>query len=191
MKIGLFFGSFNPIHNGHLILASTICQEAKLDKVWFVVSPQNPFKSLETLLHEQDRYDMVRLALHDDPQLDVSDIEFNLPKPSYTVHTLVALAERYPSYKFSLIMGEDNFKGIHKWKNYQYILDDHEVIVYPRQGFSDVDYSQFKSLKVINAPFLNISATYIRARIKNGHHINYLVPKEVQDLISRKGWYRI
>src|SRR3984957_14698567 len=135
MKIGLFFGSFNPVHNGHLIIANYICESTKLDKVWMVVSPQNPLKPKETLLRDYDRLHLINLAIEDNKNLKVSNIEFKLPKPSYTIDTLVHLHDKYPQHTFSLIMGSDNLATLHKWKNYEILLKNYEFLVYKRRGF--------------------------------------------------------
>lgn len=189
MQIGLFFGSFNPIHNGHLILASTVAENTDLKEIWFVVSPQNPFKIRKSLLHEQDRYDMVRLAIGDDFRFRVSDIEFFLPKPSYTIDTLTHLHEKYPQHEFKLIVGGDNLNSFSKWKNYEVILDHYGLVVYPRGNFKDEPLLQHPNISIIEAPLLEISATFIRQQIKKGNSIKYLVPQEVETLISLKKFY--
>lgn len=190
MKIGLFFGSFNPIHVGHLILAQAALEEAKLDQVWFVVSPQNPFKAKSSLLHEFDRIDMVRTAIDDNPKFLASDIEFNLDKPSYTVDTLAHLINRYSQHEFSLIMGEDNLSNLHKWKNFAYITDNHDLIVYPRSFAKEAQIQNFSRVQKINAPILDISATYIRQAIQSSKSIQYLVPPEVETLIKSRNYYK-
>lgn len=191
MRVGLFFGSFNPIHSGHLILAHTICEEANLDKLWFVVSPQNPFKGKSSLLHEFDRYDLVQKAIEDDDRFDVSDVEFHMSKPSYTVDTVVHLKEKFPTYDFHLIMGEDNLASFHKWKNYEQLLDLSTILYYPREGNKVVKEEIKSSNKVfkVDAAYMNISATYIRDKIKAKKSIRYLVPKKVENLINEKGFY--
>lgn len=191
MKVGLFFGSFNPIHTGHLILAHTICQEAKLDKMWFVVSPQNPFKEKSSLLHEFDRYDLVQKAIEGNDQFDVTDIEFHMPKPSYTIDTVIRLVEKFPSYDFHLIMGEDNLASFHKWKNYEQLLEMTTILYYPREtkrAVQDHIINQ-QNVNLIDAAFMQISSTYIRDKIKQKKSIRYLVPKSVEKLINEKGFY--
>lgn len=191
MKVGLFFGSFNPIHTGHLILAHTICQEAKLDKMWFVVSPQNPFKEKSSLLHEFDRYDLVQKAIEGNDQFDVTDIEFHMPKPSYTIDTVIRLVEKFPSYDFHLIMGEDNLASFHKWKNYEQLLEMTTILYYPREtkrAVQDHIINQ-QNVNLIDAAFMQISSTYIRDKIKQKTSIRYLVPKSVEKLINEKGFY--
>lgn len=192
MKIGLFFGSFNPIHVGHLILASTICDNSDLDKIWFVVSPQNPLKKNKTLLHEFDRLDLVREAIKEDDRFEVTDIEFTMPRPSYTVDTLVYLKEKYSSYDFTLIMGEDNLNTFHKWKNHQIIIDRFSVVVYPRLGFVDKNnFLSFGSVSKVEAPEIQVSSTLIRKNIKDGRSIKYLVPSYLEELILSKGFYSL
>lgn len=189
MKIGLFFGSFNPIHTGHLIIANLMAESADLDKVWFVVSPQNPFKSGKGLLHEFDRYDMVRAAIFDNYKLEVSDIEFHLPKPSYTIHTLVHLRERHPGKHFSVIMGEDNLESFTKWKNHEIILEDFGLYVYPRPNATPSTLKDHPNVSMVDAPLLDISATFIRNCIREGKSVRYLVPDPVEEMIRTKGFY--
>jgi nicotinate-nucleotide adenylyltransferase len=191
MKVGLFFGSFNPIHTGHLILAHTICEEAGLDKLWFVVSPQNPFKEKSSLLHEFDRFDLVQKAVEGDDRFDVIDIEFHMPKPSYTVDTLVRLKETFPDYDFSLIMGEDNLTSFHKWKNYEMLLEMASILYYPRETkrlVKDIVLDSGRITK-IDAAFMQISSTYIRDKVKANKSIRYLVPAAVEKMINEKGFY--
>lgn len=190
MKIGLFFGSFNPIHIGHLILASSICDNSDLDKIWFVVSPQNPFKKNKVLLHEFDRLDLVREAIVEDDRFEATDIEFNMPKPSYTVDTLVYLKEKHPSYDFTLIMGEDNLSTFHRWKNQEIIIDRFSIVVYPRLGFIDKNnFLALGNVSKVEAPEIQVSSTLIRKNIKEGKSIDYLVPKNLRELILSKGYY--
>jgi nicotinate-nucleotide adenylyltransferase len=190
MKIGLFFGSFNPIHMGHMIIANIMVETAGLDKVWFVVSPQNPFKPAKGLLHEFDRYDMVRAAVYDNYKLEVSDIEFNLPKPSYTIHTLVHLKEKHPNKTFKVIIGEDNLLNFTKWKNYERILEDHGLYVYPRPDTQPSELKHHPNVKIVDAPLLDISATFIRNCIKKGQSVRYLVPDAVEEMIRDKKFYQ-
>ena len=188
-KIGLFFGSFNPIHTGHLIIANIMAETTDLKKVWFVVSPQNPFKPSKGLLHEFDRYDMVRAAVHDNYKLDVSDVEFNLPKPSYTIHTLVYLQEKHPDKKFVLIMGEDNLASFRKWKNSEMILENYGLYVYPRPGVQLSELRSHPNVKFVEAPMLDISATFIRNCVRQKQSIRYLVHDAVEAIIRAKGFY--
>jgi nicotinate-nucleotide adenylyltransferase len=188
-KIGLFFGSFNPIHTGHLIIANIMAENTDLKKVWFVVSPQNPFKPSKGLLHEFDRFDMVRAAVHDNYNLEACDVEFTLPKPSYTIHTLVYLQEKHPDKKFVLIMGEDNLASFKKWKNAEIILENYGLYVYPRPGVQLSELNTHPNVKFIEAPLLDISATFIRNCIRNRQSIRYLVPDEVDKIIQARGYY--
>jgi nicotinate-nucleotide adenylyltransferase len=184
MKVGLLFGSFNPIHIGHLILANFMATNTDLDTVWLVVSPQNPFKPSKTLLHEFDRLHMVSLAVADNSNLGVSNIEFSMPKPSYTIDTLTYLQEKYPSYEFVLIMGEDNIPLFPKWKNYESILKYHKVYVYPRSGSTLTEVKDMPNIHFVQAPILDISATFIRKCIQEEKSIKYLVPDEVAEYIK-------
>ena len=191
MKVGLFFGSFNPIHTGHLILAHTLIQAADLDKIWFVVSPQNPFKEKSSLLHEFDRYELVDQAIKGDERFSVSDIEFRMPQPSYTVDTVIRLQEQFKSYEFTLLMGEDNLASFHKWKNYEKLLELTEICYYKRSKSKPVKAEILASPKVkeVSAAYLEISSTYIRNLIKERKSIKYLVPEVVEKLINEKGYY--
>jgi nicotinate-nucleotide adenylyltransferase len=189
MKIGLYFGSFNPIHIGHLIIANHILNETDLDKIWFVVSPLNPFKESDNLLNEYDRFHMVQKAIETDNRLRASDIEFSLPRPSYTVHTLTYLHEKYPTYDFSIIMGSDSFQNLGKWKNAEVIIKRYPVIVYKRPGF-EVDNKVNAQLTIMKAPLLEISATHIRELIRSGKSIKFLVPPSVEEEIHAAGLYK-
>jgi len=188
-KIGLFFGSFNPIHVGHLIIANLMLETTDMKKVWFVVSPQNPFKPSKGLLHEFDRYDMVRAAIHDNYNLEASDVEFHLTKPSYTIHTLVHLQEKHPEKEFRVIMGEDNLVNFSKWKNAQQILDNYGLYIYPRPGTQLSELKQHPHVITVEAPLLDISATFIRNCIRNKQSVRYLVPDAVEEMIRAKGFY--
>ena len=190
MKIGLFFGSFNPIHNGHLIIANYVCEITDLDKVWFVVSPQNPLKEKETLLREYDRLHLINLAIEDNKNLKASNIELKLPKPSYTIDTLVHLKEKYPQHEFALIMGSDNLVTIYKWKNYQLILKDYPIYVYNRRGAEKNPYPENENIRVFEFPFLDISATFIRENLKNGISMQYFLPEPVWKYIDEIKLYR-
>lgn len=188
-KIGLFFGSFNPVHVGHLIIANTLVETRDLNKVWFVVSPQNPLKPSKGLLHEFDRYDMVRAAVYDNYKLEVSDVEFHLPKPSFTIHTLVYLSEKHPDKEFKLIIGEDNLESFTRWKNYERILQDYGLYVYPRPGTNSSELKKHPNVQVVQAPLLDISATFIRDCIRKGRSVRYLVPEGVEAIIREKKFY--
>ena len=189
MKIGLYFGSFNPIHIGHLIIANHILNVADLQRVWFVVSPQNPFKHSATLLNEYDRLHLVQKAVDPDERLLASNIEFSLPKPSYTVQTLSYLADKYPSYEFSIIMGSDSFQNLSKWKNAEVIIANYPILVYRRPGF-EVDNSIGARAQFMDAPLLEISATHIRELIQQGKSIRYLVPEIVEKEIVGNRFFR-
>jgi nicotinate-nucleotide adenylyltransferase len=189
MKIGLFFGSFNPIHIGHLVIANTMATSTDLEQVWFIVSPQNPFKKNNALLHEFDRYTMVERAIADNHKLKVSDIEFSLAKPSYTIDTLTVLADKYPEHEFVLIMGEDNLVQFEKWKNFEKILEFYKIYVYPRPNTPQHNYSHHTSVKFVEAPLLDISATYIRKRLQEHKNIKYLVTEPVEAFIELKKFY--
>lgn len=190
MKVGLFFGSFNPIHIGHMIIAQTMLDSGLIDELWFVVSPQNPFKKNKNLLHEFDRLDMAEAAITENSKFRTSDIEFNLPKPNYTAHTLAVLSEKYPDKEFSLIIGGDNLASFHKWKNYETILNHHELLIYPRPDSDKPLIEITDRMHFVDSPLLHISATFIRSKIKNGHSIKYLVPIEVEEFIARKKFYQ-
>lgn len=191
-KIGLFFGSFNPIHIGHLILANYIVEHTDLDELWFVVSPQNPLKSKKSLLHDHDRYDMVEMAIKNYPKMRVSDIEFSMPKPSYTIDSLTYLRERYPEYIFGLIMGEDNLVSLPKWKNYETLIKNHQIIVYPRVLSQDTDKESIahENICKINAPIIELSATEIRKMIREKKNVRPMLPPEVFEYIDTKGFYQ-
>ncbi len=189
IKTGLLFGSFNPIHIGHLIIANTVLEGTDLDEVWFVVSPLNPFKSSATLLHHFDRYEMVKRAIDDNVRFRVSDIEFSLPQPSYTIDTLVYLKEKNPGHDFSLIMGEDNLAQLPRWKNYQQILENFFIYYYARPNVTVSSLGTHPKIKQVEAPLLDISATFIRKCIKEGKSIRYLVPQEVEDYLRVKKFF--
>jgi nicotinate-nucleotide adenylyltransferase len=184
MKIGLFFGSFNPIHIGHLIIANHLATATDLDKVWLVVSPQNPLKLKKTLARDHDRLHLVRLAIGDNLRLEASNVEFDLPKPSYTVDTLAHLKERYPQHQFALIMGGDNLISLHLWKSYEQILTHYDIYAYLRPGYDIGDWAKHPKVKICQAPMLDISATYIRECIKAGRSIQYLVPEPVYEYLN-------
>lgn len=189
MKIGLFFGSFNPIHVGHLIVANTMATATDLAQVWFVVSPQNPFKKISSLLHEFDRLDLVERAIADNNCLKATDIEFSMPRPNYTIDTLTRLQEKYPQHEFRLIMGEDNLAQFANWKNYRAILDFYGLYVYPRPRATDSPFKAHPKVTLVQAPLLDISATFIRDSIRANRSIKYMVPEVVEEMISRKKFY--
>ncbi len=189
-KIGLFFGSFNPIHMGHLIIANIMAENTDLHKVWFVVSPQNPFKPAKGLLHEFDRYDMVKAAIADNYKLEASDVEFHLPKPSYTIDTLTVLSEKNPQKTFKVIMGEDNLVNFKKWKSHDQILDHYGVYVYPRPQVVNPPFKEHPHVKMVEAPLLDISATYIRQCVKDNKSVRYLVPEPVEQMMRLRNFYK-
>jgi nicotinate-nucleotide adenylyltransferase len=189
MKIGLYFGSFNPVHNGHLIIASHVLNFTGLQQVWLVLSPQNPLKPSASLLNEYNRLFLVNCALEGETKLKASNIEFNLPKPSYTVDTLAYLAEKYPQHQFTIIMGSDSFTNLHKWKNYQVIKQNYPLYIYKRPGF-DITKPEGANCTILDAPLLDISSTRIRELIKTGKSIRYLIPDAVKDEIEKAGYYK-
>ena len=190
MNIGLYFGSFNPIHNGHLIIANYIVQNTDLEQVWFVISPQNPLKKSSTLLNEYHRLYLVQVSIEDEPSLKATDIEFRLPKPSYTIDTLTYLGEKFPSHHFSVIMGSDSFQNLPEWKNYRQLLSNYPIYVYERPGFKPENVYTDAKVTFLKAPLLEISSTYIRKIISSGKSIRYLVPEKVRVEIEQNGYYR-
>ena len=189
-KIGLFFGSFNPVHNGHLMLANYIVEYTDLDSVWFVVSPQNPFKDKKSLLNDHHRRDMLEMAVKDDERFEVCDIEFYMPKPSYTIDTLVRLSERYPNTDFYLICGMDNMESFKKWKNYQVILDNYHILVYPRKNYDGGELLSHKSVQVIDAPEIEISSTFIRKAVAEKKDVRYFMPEKSYKYMIDMNFYR-
>ncbi len=189
MNIGLYFGSFNPIHIGHLIVANHILNETSVEKIWFIVSPQNPFKESKSLLNEFDRLHLVRLATQDDNRMKCSDIEFNLSKPSYTTQTLAFLSEKYPEHTFSIIMGSDSYQNLDKWKNFEAIVSNYLIYVYKREGH-EINKTLSKNSVILNAPIIEISASQIRENIKTGKSIRYLVPEIVREEIETRKFYK-
>ncbi|MBO7469843.1 MAG: nicotinate-nucleotide adenylyltransferase [Bacteroidales bacterium] len=188
-KIGLFFGSFNPIHNGHLMLANYLAEYGGLDEIWFVVSPQNPFKDKKSLLADRHRMYMVEMAIKGDERFQVCDIEFYMPQPSYTIDTLTRLQERHPNTDFYLICGMDNIESFKKWKNYEMILQYHHLMVYPRKGYSSNELVEHPSVTVVEAPEIEVSSTFIRNAIGEGKDVRYFVPKEVYKYIIDMHFY--
>lgn len=189
MTVGLYFGSFNPVHNGHLIIASYIANYTALDRIWFVISPQNPFKEKSTLINENHRKHLIDLAIEGEKKLRSSNIEFKLPVPSYTIDTLTYLQELYPQHEFSIIVGSDSFQNIHKWKNSEVLLQNFPIIIYERPGFKVQKASLNEKTTLLKAPLLDISSTMIREMIKQKKSIRYLVPDIVNDEIDRNQYY--
>ena len=192
MNIGLFFGTFNPIHIGHLTIANHMAEFSDLDQVWFVVTPQSPFKTKASMLDNHQRLEMVFRATKDYPKLRPSDIEFNLPQPNYTINTLVYLQEKFPEHKFSLIMGEDNLKNLHKWKHYELILKDHDIYVYPRlsEGTIETQFDKHPKIHHIAAPIMELSSTFIRNSIKEGKNVRPMLPEHVWEYVDEMNFYR-
>ncbi len=188
MKIGLYFGSFNPIHIGHLIIGSFVSNFTDLEQVWFVVSPQNPLKRSSSLLNEYDRLYLVQKAVENNHKFRASDIEFKLPRPSYTADTLTYISEKYPEHNFYLIIGSDSLKNIHKWKNSEFLLSNYSFYVYQRPGF-EVEETK-GNINVLKAPLLEISSTEIRNMIKSGNSVKYLMPEKVLEEIEKNGYYK-
>jgi nicotinate-nucleotide adenylyltransferase len=189
MHIGLYFGSFNPIHIGHLIVANHIVENTEVDKVWFVVSPHNPLKDAHSLLNEYHRLHLVELAIEDNSKFRASNVEFHLPKPSFTIDTLTYLAEKFPLERFSVILGSDSFQNIHRWKNYQNLVGNYSFIVYNRPGFA-IKEQHGADITVMDAPMLHISSTYIRQQIKTGKSVRYLLPEPVFSYIESNRYYQ-
>jgi len=190
MDIGLYFGSFNPIHHGHLIIACFILQNTNLDQVWFIVSPQNPLKPSKGLLNQYHRLYLVQIAIEGEKNLKGSNIEFGLPTPSYTANTLNYLNEKYPEHKFSIIMGSDSFENITRWKNYKYIMENYPIFIYKRPQHEIAQSFPESNITLLEAPLLEISATHIRENIKSGKSIRYLVPEKVREEIENNHYYK-
>ena len=190
MKIGLFFGSFNPIHTGHLVIANYMANYTILNQVWLVVSPHNPLKTKSDLINVYDRLEMAKLAIEGSTKIKVSDIELKLSQPSYTIDTLTYLQEKYPEHEFTLIMGADNLASLHKWKNFEQILNYYSISVYPRPGIDLTNWNQNKSIVITNAPLMELSSTFIRKNIKEKNNVQYFLPEKVLEFIERKSLYQ-
>lgn len=191
MKIGLFFGTYNPVHVGHMVIANYMVEFTDLDKVWMVVTPQNPFKQKESMLKDYDRLHLMKLAIGEDDRLKASDIEFSLPLPNYTVTTLAYLKEKYPDVDFALIMGADNLNHFHKWKNHQEILKNHDLYVYPRLESNDGgELRQHFKVNYVEAPVMKISSSFIRKAIADGKKVDHYMPKDVAQYIDEMNIYR-
>ena len=192
MKIGLYFGTFNPIHIGHLIIANHMAEHSDLDQIWMVVTPHNPHKQKSSLLDDYHRLHMVHLATEDYPKIQPSDIEFKLPQPNYTVNTLAHLQEKFPKHEFSLIMGEDNLNSLHKWKNYEIILQNHDIYVYPRLNSGEIDEQFINHHKIhrVGAPVIELSSTFIRESIKNGKNVVPMLPNKVWEYVEHNLFYK-
>jgi len=190
MKIGLFFGSFNPVHNGHLIIAGYMAEFTDLEEVWLVVSPHNPLKAPQTLLQDYHRLALVKTGIGKNKKVKASDIEFKLPKPSYTIHTLSYFHEQFPEHRFVVILGSDSLEDFHEWKDYEMILEQHELYVYPRHGRAGGMLMNHRQVKKMDAPLIEISATFIRESIRNKKDVRYMLPEKVWDEIEEMGFYR-
>lgn len=191
MKVGLFFGTYNPVHVGHMVIANYMVEYTDLDQVWMVVTPQNPFKQKQSILKDYDRLHLVRLAIGDDPKLVASDIEFSLPQPSYTATTLVYLKEKFPDKDFALIMGADNLNHFHKWKNHDEIIKNYELYVYPRMDSNDGgELRHHYKVNYVEAPVMKISSSFIRKAIKEGKSVNHYMPSEVAKYVDEMNFYR-
>lgn len=193
MKVGLYFGTFNPIHVGHLIIANHMAEYSDLEQIWMVVTPHNPLKQKSTLLDDRSRFHMVRLATEDYPKIKPSDIEFHLEQPNYTVNTLAHLKEKFPTHEFSLIMGEDNLNSLHKWKNYDYLLEHYDIYIYPRISTETEINPELKNhsrIHKIDAPIVEISSTFIRESIKNKKNVRPLLPENVWEEIDYNNYYK-
>ncbi len=191
LKIGLFFGSYNPIHIGHMAIANYMVEYASIDQLWFVVSPQNPLKNKSNLLADYQRLELVNRAIEDDDRLRASNIEFNLPKPSYTVDTLTYLKEQYPNYEFLILMGSDNLENFHRWKNYQVIIENYGILVYPRPGYDLSKIMKHKNIRFVKeAPLMEISASFIRKAIGNGKDVRHFLPCKVWNYIDEMNFYK-
>lgn len=189
-KTGLYFGSFNPIHIGHLIIANKILVNSDLEEIWFVISPHNPLKEKSSLLDDNHRLSLVKVAIDDNPDFKACDIEFKMPKPSYTIHTLLNLEEKYPNRKFCLIIGSDNLHSFEKWFNYEQILQNYQLYVYPRPNYLDCPFKTHPSVKWVDAPLIEISSSYIREAIKNNKSVKYLLPEKVLAYINEMHFYQ-
>ena len=177
-KIGIYSGSFNPIHHGHVMLANYLVEFGDLDELWFVVTPQNPLKQKDDLLDDDERLKMVQLAVGDDPRFRVSDIEMHLPTPSYTINTLTALSEQYPDCEFVFICGMDSLQNLKRWRGYQRILDNYELLVFPREGYDGGELINYPSVTVLKTPILEISSTFIRQCVKEGRDVRHFMPEK-------------
>jgi nicotinate-nucleotide adenylyltransferase len=189
MTVGLYFGSFNPVHTGHLIIANHVINNTSLNQVWLIVSPQNPFKTSSSLLNEYQRLHMVNISIDGETRLRASNVEFKLPKPSYTIDTLTYLTEKYPEHSFSIIMGSDGFQNLDKWKNYEQLVKNYSFYIYKRPGF-EITQTFGATATILEAPLLDISSTRIRSLVRDKKSIRYLVPDVVKEEIEKNGYYR-
>jgi nicotinate-nucleotide adenylyltransferase len=192
MKIGLFFGTFNPIHVGHLIIANHVAEYGNVDQVWLVVTPQSPFKVKKSMLDNRQRFEMVYRATKEYLKLQACDIEFNLPQPNYTINTLTYLQEKHPEHEFALIMGEDNLKSFHKWKNFEFILQNHHIYVYPRlsEGTIETPFDKHPKIHHVDAPIMELSSTFIRKSRKEGKNVRPMLPEHVWGYLDEMNFYK-
>ena len=188
MKVGLYFGTFNPIHIGHMAIANYMFEYTDINQLWFIVSPQNPFKKAKSLLKDYHRLEMVVRSIDDDERFKASDIEFKLPKPSYTIDTLTYLKDKHPQHEFCLIMGSDNLQSLKMWKNSEIIMNDFRLLVYPRPDYPIEEKSE--NIHIVEAPLMQISSTFIRQAISEGKNINYFVPSKVWQYIQEMNFYK-
>lgn len=190
MHIGLFFGSFNPVHVGHMVLANYMLEFTDMQKVWLIVSPQNPLKQKQQMLNQRDRLLLVNLAIDDHPNMRSNNIEFSLPQPSYTVNTLAHLKEKYPEHQFSLIMGQDNLQSFSKWKNYEEILKRYHIYVYPRPNVPAGEFDNHPHVHITQAPMMDISSTFIRKALREKKDVRFFLPPKVWEEIDAMNFYR-
>lgn len=191
MKVGLFFGTYNPVHVGHMVIANYMVEYTDLDQIWMVVTPQNPFKQKQSILKDYDRLHLVRLAIGEDPKLKASDIEFKLPQPNYTATTLIYLKEKFPETDFALIMGADNLNHFHKWKNHYEIIKNYDLYVYPRMESNDGgELRHHYKVNYVEAPVMKISSSFIRKAIQEGKNVSHYMPKEVAQYVDEMNLYR-
>ncbi len=190
LTVGLYFGTYNPIHIGHLAIANFMVEFTEIDQLWFVVSPHNPHKKKANLLDDYQRLEMVHRAVDSDPRFRVSNIEFNLPKPSYTIDTLAYLKEHFPEYRFKILMGSDNLESFHKWKNYEQIQNNYGIIVYPRPGFDKTKIEEHPNISISEAPLMDISSTFIRKAIKKGKNVRHFLPPKTWEYLEEMNFYK-
>jgi len=190
-KVGLYFGSYNPVHIGHMVIANYMVEFTRIDQLWFVVSPQNPHKTQENLLDDYHRLELVNRAIDGDPRFRTSNIEFGLPKPNYTIDTLAYLHEKFPNHQFSIIMGSDNLESFHKWKNYQVILGNYGIIIYPRPGFDESKIMKHPNISIAeNTPLMEISSSFIRESIKSSKDVRHFMPQKSWEYLDEMNFYR-